>query len=98
MKRGGFLVQLGARDGQGHPPNKEPQMKPGLKVLTCVAREQGSQGWTENKDSPERLITVGGVSRPHGLNTEDTSWSYYSLTKNPGVGVEVGWGRELLTS
>lgn len=55
MKRGGFLVQLGARDGQGHPPNKEPQMKPGLKVLTCVAREQGSQGWTENKDSPERL-------------------------------------------
>lgn len=44
MEEGGFLVQLGAKDGQGHPQNKEPQMKPGLKVLTCVAREQGSQG------------------------------------------------------
>lgn len=76
-------------------------MKPGLKVITCVAREQGSKGAKVRlriKTALSIFIMVGRALHPHVLNTEDTSWSCHSQAKNPGVGVEVGWGRELLTS
>lgn len=89
---GSFLVQLGARNGQGHPQNKGPQMEPGLKVLTVWPGSKGTQARLRIKAS---LSGLEGEPRALHVLTQMTQAGLLT-PKEPRSGGWAGWGRGCL--